>query len=210
MMKTVKIILALFAVSIVAHGQVTYQDTADLRIAYFGIPSQIPDPDFVKSQTTITNAYLYYLTDVLDSMFNYRGMIYFQDSSLSKNYTTSYANLTNTANDLFTLAHANGISTFNDSISITNAGEYIFQGNFVHDGDSAELVTLAIYNVTADSVLPILGSQTMWGADVFGTTPVFGIGTITAGDTLLVRYKGSSNGAAVFKHGSLYIERIHE
>lgn len=64
-MKTIKIALVLLAVGVFARGQVTYQDTADMRISYFGIPSQIPDPDFVKSQTAVTNAYLYYLTEEL-------------------------------------------------------------------------------------------------------------------------------------------------
>lgn len=50
-------------------------DSADMRIDYFGIPSQNPDPDFVRTQTARINARDVYVNDRLDSLKDGTGLL---------------------------------------------------------------------------------------------------------------------------------------
>lgn len=72
-MKIFRLLPILLVVAAPVFGQ--HQDTADMRIDYFGIPSQAPDPDFVKTQTARINYYLMFNEDRLDSLKDGKGLI---------------------------------------------------------------------------------------------------------------------------------------
>jgi len=207
-MKRISIVFLFAIFTVAAFGQLP--DSADMRIEYFGIPSQSPDPDFVKTQTGRLNARDVYINSRIDSSESYHMFIFFGDSAVSKSYTTSWATLTNASDSIFIQYELEGFTVFNDSIRVINAGDCVFNGQFTHDGDNGETVSIRFFNVSAGAGIPVAGAQTMRGSNNFGSTPVQGYYDITAGDTIIVQYKGDGNGTAVFKNASVLIDRLHE
>jgi len=208
-MKIFKILPVLLVMCFPAFGQF-YQDTADFRISYFGIPSQNPDPDFVKSQTAVTNAYLYYLSGQLDSIEPYHLFMFFSDSSSSFTYSTSFATVTDAGDSLFIQDGLDGFTVFNDSIQVTNAGIYEFHANFTLDADSGETVSLRFYNETDGAAVPGVSSLKAYEDDIPQNISVLARDTVAAGDTILFQLKGSASGTSVLNHGSILIKKINK
>ena len=264
-MKTISLIYLFLVSSGFVFGQLP--DSADMRISYFGIPSQAPDPDFVKTQIGRLNArdtYLNtqltaggtidtvardsiqllqdekvavadtsamlapyvniaddsgsiyitpYLLDVAVAAIaeeNHHAFLFFEDSTISLNYTTDWAHLTNAADSAFIQFELDGFTVTNDTITINNAGDYSLSGTFTHDGDNLETVSIRVYNVTQTEAIPVQGSQTTRAANNFGTTSFIAYADITAGDKVVIQYKGDASGTAVFKNAGVLILRIHE
>lgn len=200
------IFLAFMALSV--FGQLP--DSINMTIADFGVPSQNPDPDFVRTQMTRANARDVYVNDRIDSIQDYHMFIYFGDSAVSKSYSTSWATLTNATDSVFIQYELDGFTVFNDSIKVTNGGDYHLEGQFTHDGDNGETVSIRFYNVSDGAGVPVGGAQTTRGANNFGSTPVSAYYDFAAGDTVIVQYKGDASGTAVFKNASILINRLHE
>ena len=135
---------------------------------------------------------------------------YFGDSTISLNYTTNWAHLTNASTDMYIDAELNGFTVSNDTITITEAGDYEFTGKHTRDGDNVETVSIRFYNVTQASGIPVSGAQTMRGGNNFGSTETEAYASITAGDKIVVQYKGDAAGTAVFKNGIIKIFRVHK
>ena len=140
----------------------------------------------------------------------YHMFIYFGDSTVSLSYTTSWAHLTNAMDSLFIQYELDGFTVSGDTITITNTGDYTFNAQFTHDGDNGETVSLRFYNVTQTDGIPVAGANTTRAANNFMSTPVEGYYDVTAGDKVVVQYKGDASGTAVFKNGSILIQRLHE
>jgi len=135
--------------------------------------------------------------------------IYFGGSAVSVSYTTAWAHFTNAWDSVFIQYELDGFTVSNDTITITNSGDYSFLGNSAHDGDNGETVSMRFFNVTQTEGIPVGGAQTMRGINNFGSTIVLGYGHITAGDKIVMHYKGDGNGTAVFKNSAILIELKH-
>ena len=141
---------------------------------------------------------------------DYHMFIYFGDSTVSLSYSTSWAHFTNATDSIFIQYELDGFTVSGDTITITNGGDYVFQGKLTHDGDNGETVSARFFNVTQTAGIPVAGAQTMRAANNFGSTPIQGYYDITAGDKVVLQYRGDANGTAVFKNGSILIYRLHE
>ena len=205
-MKKLLTVLTLL-VSICAYGQL---DTIDLSIHDFGIPSIPGQADFIKNEAYKINQGLREI-DTLNNTSLIHAFVYFGDSTISLSYTTSWAQLTNASDSLFIQSELEGFTIKDDSITFTYGGDYDFTANFSHDGDNGETVSIRFYNTTTPAGIPVAGSQKGGGSGDIGSTPVIAYGEgISAGDVIVIQYKGDNSGTAVFKNGVVRIDRAHE
>ena len=147
--------------------------------------------------------------DTIELSYLIHAFMYFGDSAVSLSYTTAWAHLTNATDSLFIQQELDGFTVSGDTMTFVNVGDYDISGNFAHDGNNTHTVSIRFYNVTQAAGIPVAGAQTMRGANNFGSTFVLGYAEITAGDKVVVQYKGDASGTAVFKNASLRITRIH-
>jgi len=136
--------------------------------------------------------------------------VYFGDSTVSLSYTTAWAHLTNTGDSIFIQDELDGFTMSNDTITSTYGGDFDFDANFSHDGDNGETVSVRFYNVTQGEGIPVAGSLKGGGAGDYSSTTIIGYSDITAGDKIVLQYKGDASGTSVFKNGVIRIKRIHE
>ena len=68
---------------------------------------------------------------------------------------------------------------------------------------------MRFYNVTQTAGVPTAGAVTTRGANNFESNRVIGYYDITAGDKIVVQYKGDASGTAVYKNASVLITRLH-
>jgi len=136
--------------------------------------------------------------------------VYFGDSAVSKSYTTSWAHLTNAGDSLFIQDELDGFTMSNDTITFLYNGHYDLDAKFAHDGDNVETISIRFYNTTKSAGLPIAGASTARGANNFMSTPIVSYSAISAGDEIVMQYKGDANGTAVFKNGVIVIHRLHD
>ena len=190
-------------ISLSAFGQL---DTVDLRAAYFGVPSIEGQADFVKNEAYKINHGIRHLDTLLAPPHVF---MYFNDSAVSKSYTTAWAHLTNATDSIFIPEELIGASVVNDTIILDYAGDYNFYGSFTHDGDNLETVSIRFYNSTQSDIIHAPGSNTMRAANNYMSTSVIGYGEIVAGDSVIVQYKGDANGTSKFQSGVINIIRLH-
>jgi len=156
---------------------------------------------------------LQYLQDGIDNLSE-NGLVhlfvYFGDSTVSKSYTTSWAQLTNATDSLFIQTELVGFTMSGDTITVVNSGDYDFLGNFAFDGDNGETINMRYYNVTQTSGIPIAAAVTTRGANNFESLSVIAYAELAAGDKIVAQYKGDASGTAVFKNGVIRITRLHE
>jgi hypothetical protein len=204
-MKKISTLLLLF-VGLCAYGQL---DTIDLSITDFGLPSRPGEADFMRNEAYKMNQGLREI-DSLQTSSLVHAFVYFGDSTISKSYTTSWAQLTNASDSIFIHSELEGFTMKDDSITFTYGGDYNFTANFSHDGDNGETVSIRFYNTTTPAGVAVAGSQKGGGSGDIGSTPIIAYGEVSAGDVIVIQYKGDNNGTAVFKNGVVRIDRAHE
>jgi hypothetical protein len=134
---------------------------------------------------------------------------YYGDSTISKSYTTSWQHLTNAGGDMWIDVENDGFSVSGDTIMIYKSGDYDFLATNTADGDNGETVSIRFYNVTQATGIPTAGAQTMSASNNFREIVTSGYQAITAGDKIVLQYKGDANGTSVFKNGTIKIYLIH-
>ncbi len=199
-----KLIILLLFISTALYGQL---DTIDLKTSYFGIPSTEGEADFVLNEAYKMNQGIRELDTLLSPIHLF---MYFGDSTISLSYTTSWAHLTNTGDSLFIQLELDGFTVSGDTLTSIYGGDFTLFGTFTHDAGNGNTVSIRYFNVTKTAGIPVAGANTGRGANNFMSTQVMSYGDVDIGDEIVVQYKGDTNGTAVFKNGSILIQRLHD
>ena len=135
---------------------------------------------------------------------------YFGDSTITFPYTTAWQHLTNDYDSAWIYKELDGFTWSNDSIFVTEAGDYNLDAGVTLSGDANETVSIRFFNVTQTAGIPVAGAVTARGAANFNTIPVTSYTDITAGDTIVLQIKGDASGSAIFKNSIIRIIKVHE
>ena len=130
---------------------------------------------------------------------------FFGDSTVTYEFASAdtWYHLSNATTNLWAYPETDGFTVSNDTITVTNTGDYDLTAIMNMDGGNGTTYAIRFYNVTQTAGVPTAGGVTSRGSGNTDGVMVGAYGEFTAGDEIVLQIKGDSAVADVTLKSSI-------
>ena len=137
---------------------------------------------------------------------------FFGDSTVAISYALAdtWYQVTNATDSLWRYQEKDGFTVSNDTITITDAGDYDLTCGIKWEGNNGTSYDFRFYNVTQTTGIPIGQGGTGAGAGNRQGTTVGAYATFSAGDKVIIQSRNFSTNDYTLENSFIKIYKVHE
>ena len=138
---------------------------------------------------------------------------FFGDSSVTFAYASSdtWYHVTNASDSLWRYSEKDGFTVENDTITITEAGDYDLSCSMSFEGGNGQTYAFRFFNVTGTAGVPVANANTAGGAgNVVNVKVSAYLQNATAGTKIVLQGKSDGTTSTTLKNSAIKIYKVHE